>query len=143
MGQKIELGKARNIGAGIVTEPIGVEERMSLLENRLTKLTKAFNAVNSAIVKDARQQVEYDKTGNYANKDGIPIGISLLGQSTRGGAYVLSIKHNGYYIGTTGYDSLSAAAEAASGVRRSGWTFWKMPDGRTIKEAYGKTNGQI
>ena len=52
--------------------------------------------------------------------------------------YVLSIKHDRYYIGTTGYDSLSSAAEAASGVRRSGWTFWKMPDGRTVKEAYGK-----
>lgn len=129
------------MGAGIIAEPITVEERMNLLDERLTSLTKAFNAVNSAIVKDSRQQAEYDKTGNYANKDGIPIGISLLGQSTRGGTHVLSVKHNGYYIGTMEYDSLSAAAEASSGVRRSGWTFWRMPDGRTVKEAYGKANG--
>lgn len=141
MGAKIKLGKTHNIGAGIIAKPMTVEERMDLLDERLTSLTKAFNAVNSAIVKDSRQQEEYDKTGNHANKDGVPIGISLLGRSTRGGTHVLSVKHNGYYIGTTEYDSLSAAAEASSGVRRSGWTFWRMPDGRTVKEAYGKANG--
>lgn len=140
MGQKIKLGKTHNMGAGIIAKPITIEERMTLLDDRLTNLTKAFNAINSAIVKDSRQQ-EQSNTGTHVNKDGIPIGLSLLGQSTRGGTHVLSIKHDGYYIGVTGYDSLSAAAEAASGVRRSGWTFWRMPDGRTIKEAYGKPNG--
>jgi len=142
MGQKIRLGKAY-IGNGVIAKPMTVEQRMNLLDERLTELTSAFNAVNSAIVKDSRQQAEYDKTGNYANKNGVPIGISLLGQSTRGGTHVLSVKHDGYYIGTVKYDSLSAAAEASSGVRRSGWTFWKMTDGRSIKEAYGKANGQI
>lgn len=141
MGQKIKLGKTHSMGAGIISKPITMEERMTSLDDRLTDLTKAFNAINSTIVKDSRQQKEQDSTGTHVNKDGIPIGLSLLGQSTRGGTHVLSIKHNGYYIGIMMYDSLSAAAEAASGVRRSGWTFWKMPDGRTIKEAYGKPNG--
>ena len=141
MGQKIKLGKTHNIGAGIIAKPMTIEEKMTLLDDRLTNLTKAFNAINSAIVKDSRQQEEQDNKGAHVNKDGIPIGVSLLGQSTRGGTHVLSIKHDGYYIGVTGYDSLSAAAEVASGVRRSGWTFWRMPDGRTVKEAYGKPNG--
>lgn len=141
MGQKIKLGKAHKIGAGVVSAPITIEERMKLLESRITTLTKAFNAVNSERVKDSRQQTDYNGPRSHTNKDGLPIGISLLGQSTRGGTYVLSVKHDKYYIGTAVYDSLSAAAEAASGVRRSGWTFWRMTDGRTVKEAYGKTNG--
>jgi hypothetical protein len=138
MGQKIELGKAHTVGTGVVSEPKTLNERINLLEKSMRSLTQAFNAINSAIVKDGRQQEVYD---DLSNKDGIPIGTSLLGQSTRGGTYVLSVKHNKYCIGTTEYDSLSAAAEAASGVRRSGWTFWRIPDGRTVKEVYGKTNG--
>ena len=141
MGQKIELGKSHDLGKAVLTEPTTINERVALLEDRITSLTKAFNAVNSAIVKDGRQQGEYNLLGNKANKDGILIGVSLLGNSTRGGTHVLSVKHDRYYIGATGYDSLSAAAEAASGVRRSGWTYWKMPDGRTVKEVYGKANG--
>lgn len=142
MGQKIELGKAHSVGTGIITKPATLNERIDLLEENIATLTKAFNAVNSAVVKDARQQVIYDTLGNTElNKDGIPIGISLLGQSVHGGTHVLSVLSDKYYIGTTGYDSLSAAAEAASGVRRSGWTFWKMLDGQTIKEVYGKRNG--
>ena len=143
MGQKIELGKAHNIGTGMVSKPKTIDERMNLLEENIACLTRAFNAVNSAIVKDARQQELYDNINPIGglNKDGLPIGISLLGQSTRGGIHVLSVKQDKYYIGTSDYESLSAAAEAASGVRRSGWTFWKVLDGRTIKEAYGKVNG--
>ena len=43
---------------------------------------------------------------------------------------------DGYYIDNVKYYSLSAAAEAVSGVRRSGWTFWKLVDGTTVKEAF-------
>lgn len=138
MGRKIELGKAHTVGTGVVSKPQTINERINLLERSMKSLTQAFNAVNSAIVKDNRQQDIYD---GLLNKDGIPVETSLLGQSIRGGTYVLSVKHNKYYIGTAEYDSLSAAAEAASGVRRSGWTFWRIPDGRTVKEVYGKTNG--
>lgn len=142
MGQKIELGKAHSLGTVIVTAPTTLNERIDILEERITSLTKAFNNVSSVIVKDARQQTTYDNLDNNINKDGLQIGTSLLGQSTRGGTYVLTVKHDKYYLGITGYDSLSAAAEVASGVRRSGWTFWRLPDGRTVKEVYGKTNGQ-
>lgn len=134
MGQKIELGKARSIGTGIISEPKTLDEQINMLEERITSLTKAFNSV---IAEDNRQQ--------NINKDGIPIDISLIGQSMRGGIHVLSVKPNKYHIGTSEYESLSAAAEAASGVRRSGWTFWKMPNGKTVKEVYGgqKTQKEI
>lgn len=143
MGQKIELGKAHSINVGMISEPSTIEEKVVLLEDRITELTKSFNAINSNMVKDSRQCTKHSNIGSRINKDGLPIGMSLLGNSTQGGTHVLSIKHDKYYIGIIGYDSLSAAAEAVSGVRRSGWTFWKTPDGRTVKEAYGRTNGQI
>jgi len=138
MGQKIELGKTCGVGTGIVSAPTTVKEQVTLLEERVASLTRIFNTISSDLVKKTRHQ---DIHNVYTNKDGIPIDISLLGQSMRGGIHVLSVKQDKYYIGTSGYDSLSAAAEAASGIRRSGWVFWKTPDGRTVKEVYGKTNG--
>ncbi|RLI56702.1 MAG: hypothetical protein DRO87_07760, partial [Candidatus Thorarchaeota archaeon] len=55
-----------------------------------------------------------------------------------GQMYILRPTPEGFRVGDQIYKSLSAAAEAVSGVRRSGWTFWKLPDGRTAKEAFGK-----
>ena len=136
MGQKIELGKAYSIGSGIVSKPKTLDEQIALLEKRIATLTRAFNAGIS------RQVGDINEDDMPVNKDGIPINISLIGQSMRGGIHVLTVTQNKYLIGTTGaYDSLSAAAEAASGIRRSGWTFWKLPNGKTVKEVYGKTNG--
>lgn len=140
MGQKIELGKAHN--TAIISKPKTLDERINLIERNIKSLTQAFNAVNSAIIKKTRRPEIYNSgLYNNVNKDGIPIGISLLGHSMRGGTHILSVKQNKYCIGISEYDSLSAAAEASSGVRRSGRTFWKMPNGRTIKETFGKTNG--
>ena len=137
MGQKtIELGRAHNVNAGIISKPKTIADKINLLDERITSLTQTFNAISNAMIKDDRQQHVYDDI----NRDGIPIGTSFLGQSTRGGMHVLSVKQDRYYIGTSGYDSLSAAAEASSGVRRSGWTFWKTYDGKTVKEVYGKRN---
>ena len=139
MGQKIALGTGLPTEAAMVTTPSTIEERMSVLQKQVEDLMKAFHVVNSIRIKDKRQQDTYKEIPIVnANKDGIPIGISLLGSSVRGGIHVLTIKADGYYIGITKYESLSAAAEAVSGVRRSGWAYWKLPDGRTVKEAFGK-----
>jgi hypothetical protein len=139
MGQKIALGAELPTGVAMVAAPSTIEERVSILQKQVEELTKAFHVVNSLRIKDKRQQDAYKESPLVnANKDGIPIGISLLGSSTRGGIHVLTIKIDGYYIGITKYESLSAAAESVSGVRRSGWTYWKLPDGRTVKEAFGK-----
>jgi len=140
MGEKIALGAAMpSSGTAIVSEPITIEERVAALQRQVEDLVKAFHTINSIRVKDKRQQEIYDDP-NFANanKDGIPIGLSLMGSSVRGGIHVLTVNADGYYIGITKYDSLSAAAEVVSGVRRSGWTYWKLPDGRTIKEVFGK-----
>jgi hypothetical protein len=72
------------------------------------------------------------------NKDGIPVAMPLFGESTKGGKSFLTVHQDRYKIGDKEYDSLSAAAEAVSGVRRSGWTFWKTPEGKSVKEAFGQ-----
>ncbi len=71
------------------------------------------------------------------NKDGIPIGTVCLGATEKSPfLYYLTVVVDGYVVGSHKFASLSAAAEAVSFVRRSGWTFWKLIDGRTLKEAY-------
>lgn len=134
MGNKIELGQAHNVGTCVMVQPATVEERLNSLEIKINMLARTFRTGNN------RSRTPYHFKDSV-NKDGIPVNTSLVGQSTRGGLHVLSVRPDKYYIGTSGYDSLSSAAEASSGVRRSGWTFWKTLNGKTVKEAYGKYNG--
>jgi hypothetical protein len=68
-------------------------------------------------------------------KNRVPVGTTLIGK-TKNLTFFLTTTEDGYNVGTTKYDSLSAAAEAVSGCRRSGWTFWKLDDGRTAKEVF-------
>lgn len=139
MGKRIALGKAMNAGTALVAEPqeLTIEEKITALQRQVEELTKAFNIVNTLRLKDKRSfgHIEYQEE---VNKDGIPLGLILLGNSMRGGTSVLNVYPEGYYIGNNQFDSLSAAAEYVSGVRRSGWTFWRMPNGQTLKEAFGK-----
>lgn len=136
---EIALGKACKSKAGVITQPQTVEERITVMEKWLVELTASFNAVNSTRLKDKRTS-ERSNTKDVAtgdlNKDGIEIGSSFIGVSSKSGIFVLTVQADGYYVGETRFDSLSAAAEAVSGVRRSGWTFWKLTDGRTLKEAF-------
>jgi hypothetical protein len=122
----------------ISNNPISLEERVIILQQQVEDLIKAFHIINGVNVKDSRRREIHEIDTVNTNKDGIPIGISLMGASIKGGIRVLTVNNDGYYIGITKYESLSAAAEAVSGTRRSGWTYWKIPDGRTIKEAFGK-----
>lgn len=139
MGEKIALGAAVRSTITVADDTMTLEERVRVLQQQVEDLVKAFHTVNSIRIKDKRQQEVYDNPYlTDANKDGIPIGMSLLGSSVKGGIHVLTVNADGYYIGITKFDSLSAAAEAVSGVRRSGWTYWKLPDGRTVKETFGK-----
>lgn len=140
MGAKVALGvNGSDTIKAVVSKPTTLEEKVKLLTLQIEELTKAFHALNSVHVKNRRQELYDMFTDQHVNKDGIPIGTSLLGVSTRGGIHVLTIKGDKYYIGEQPFDSLSAAAEASSGVRRSGWTYWKLSDGRTVREAFGKT----
>jgi len=134
----IALGKACDVSSGIMTQPLTTEERLATIEKWLVDLTTAFNTINSTRLKDKRTIDKRDKyiTVNDLNKDGIEVGSSFIGESQCTGIFVLTVRGDGYYVGETPYASLSAAAEAVSGVRRSGWTFWKLTDGRTLKEAF-------
>ena len=132
MGNKIELGNTHGVATCIIAQPCTVEERLDSLEKKMSLLVQTFRNNNKN---------SFRSKNPHINKDGIPINTSLVGQSARGGLHVLSVKPDKYYIGTSGYDSLSSAAEASSGVRRSGWIFWKTLNGKTVKEAYGKHNG--
>ena len=139
MGSKIALGAAAKAAVGTATKPQTIEEKLDALQRQVDALTQAFHAVNSVRIKDKRREQTFENVSiSDANRDGLPIGLSLMGVSMRGGIHVLQIRKDGYYIGTAKFASLSAAAEAASGVRRSGWTYWKLADGRTVKEAFGK-----
>jgi len=139
MGKKIALGSAMLDSTAIISNnPISLEERVIILQQQVEDLIKAFHIINGVNVKDSRRREIHEIDTVNTNKDGIPIGISLMGVSIKGGIRVLTVNNDGYYIGITKYESLSAAAEAVSGTRRSGWTYWKIPDGRTIKEAFGK-----
>lgn len=146
MGKKISLGAEQSVGTTIVTKSATLEERVAALQRHIEELAAAFHAVNSIRIKDKRQSgiIETNKTPSVVldegtkNYDGIPIGIALLGISSRNGTRFLTVEVDGYYIGSKRFDTLSAAAEYTSGVRRSGWTFWKLPDGRTVKEAFGR-----
>lgn len=132
MNNKIPLGAAAPASIAVVEAPKSLEEKVELLRQQVEELTKAFNGVCQVKLKESRQQRVYNRTRK------IPIGTAFYGKSTINGVYILNVLHDGYYVGNTKYSSISAAAEAVSGVRRSGWTFWKLPDGRTAKEAFKK-----
>ena len=133
MGKAVELGKpAKKSATGMIVKPRSVEDRIFALENMIANIMAV--RVNSQNKPGMRTSNAYENVPT--NKDNIPIGISMIGL-TKFGPRILTVTKNGYYIGTDKYNSLSAAAEAASGiVRKSGWVFWKLADGRTAKEAF-------
>ena len=59
---------------------------------------------------------------------------------------IMKVDADGYIVGLIKHKSMSAAAEAAGAPKRkSGWRFWKLPDGRSAKEvyrSYGGDNGE-
>jgi len=130
----LALGKApARSGVAKAIKPRSVEDRLLAIENMLASIIE-INSKNTEITKQNKYLNAYD--GTPKNKDGLPLYISVIG-STRLGPRILYVADDGYYLGNDKYTSLSAAAETASGIiRKSGWAFWKLPDGRTIKEAF-------
>jgi hypothetical protein len=123
--------------------PANIEEQVAYLEKRVYHLTNAMDSLFT-VVKGLSDNVNMEKDNRLndvieikkkENKVEIPEGTVLTGK-TKGLSYFLHTKDGGFYVGITRYDSLSAAAEGISGVRRSGWTFWRLPDGKTVKEAF-------
>lgn len=123
--------------------PVSADEKITALEQIVSSLSNSVDSM-FAMVKDMCSKIDTDKNKaieaviakkKSENKVEIPEGTILTGK-TKGLSYFMQIKDGAFYVGITRYDSLSAAAEGVSGVRRSGWTFWKLPDGKTVKEAF-------
>ena len=137
MKDKIPLGRAiSRQGTAFSVEPQTVEERIAVIEQRLTSMARTFYEVcnNKPGVTEQNAYKEKEPESN-TNKDGIPIGTILIGVS-RSVPFILTVNANAYAVQNAEYQSLSSAAEAVSGCRRSGWTFWKIPNGLTAKEAF-------
>lgn len=137
MAEFVPLVKAApKSGTGMAVKPKTVEDRLTVLEDVVSTLMRANIGLRSN--KCRTDSSAYARSTK--NRDGIPVGISLIGL-TDFGPRILTVLEDGYYIGDQRFGSLSAAAEAASGiVRKSGWVFWKMPDGRKVKDVF-KTKG--
>jgi len=139
--KEIQLGRGLpSQGVAVTKEPETIEERVKMLEERFHAMTIAFHATRNMLAKKEAENniVEEVFGGQPKNRDGIPLNTTLMGV-TKGITYILIVNDLGEYIvGNSKYPSLSAAAEAVSGTRRSGWTFWYANDGRPAKEAFGK-----
>lgn len=123
MTEKIQLGKDTGV-SGNATAMVPDEERIRLLEKNVDVIFRMLdNVINIGVRSDGE------------NDSKIPNGTTFLGR-TKGEIFVLSVDDNNFNVGDRVFPSLSAAAEAVSGCRRSGWTFWKLVDGRTAKEAF-------
>lgn len=122
MVERFQLGKYAGLSGDAVI-PISDEDRIKLLENKMATVLQMLNNVNTSAM------------SNSETKNKIPVGTTLIGK-TKDRTFFLTVMGEGYNVGITKYDSLSAAAEAVSGCRRSGWAFWKLNDGRTAKEVF-------
>lgn len=131
----VALGKAPvRSGTAKAIKPRSVEDRLSALENMLVSILEITKG--NAQIADKPDNNLNAYVGMPRNKDGLPLNISLIG-STKFGPRILYVSEDGYYLGNDLYTSLSAAAEAASGIiRKSGWVFWKLPDGKSIKSTF-------
>ncbi len=144
-----EQAKCVALGDDVEIEVVEVEEprpqtpdeRLGFLEQRLIHMTNMLDSL-FAMVKDLsdttdkEKNEEINKTIDKKKADlTIPVDTILTG-NTKGLSYFLQVRKDGFYVGETKHESLSAAAEVISGTRRSGWTFWKLPDGRTVKEVF-------
>lgn len=130
------LGRAApKSSIGLAVQPKTTEQKIERLETIVSSLMEANAKLRGK--RRGRELNAYE--GQPTNRHGIPIGLSLLGL-TKWGARILTVTKDGYYIGQDRYNSLSAAAEATSGIiRKSGWVFWKLPDGRTAKQVFKGT----
>ena len=129
----------------VCPQPQTQDERITGIENKINQLALSLDSIHS-IIKKLRDRSEVRK--DYAiseriektNSDmKIPEGTVLVG-ITRNAPYYCEVKSGAFYVGVTRYSTLSSAAEGVSGVRRSGWTFWRLSggkhNGRTVKEIF-------
>jgi len=127
-------------------DPITIEERVLYLEQSVKQHTISLDSLYT-LVKELQNDKEHVKymekidEGIEVNKpdNKIPVGTRLKGM-TKGIPFWCIVKDDGFYVGITHYNSLSAAAQGVSGIRRSGWAFWKFDngknEGKSVKDIY-------
>lgn len=141
MKYPIPLGAAPDPGVPAACYAVSVDklsevERLAILEEQVGHMSRVIAALRKRVKKD---HSAYEAAGEAEglNKDSIPVGTVCTGATDKSPFFFyLTVLEDGYQVGSMIFESLSAAAERVSGVRRSGWTFWKLPGGRTLKEVY-------
>jgi len=132
----MSIQKQKNIA--VKANPINTQEEIEDLRFKLEAITEMFYALKKRFSKKGKSEKNIEKAEEVFNNDGIPLNSSFIG-FTRNSSFpfILIVDENGTYkVGSKKFKSLSASAKFVSGVRRSGWTFWKLFDGRTLKEVY-------
>ena len=119
-------------------KPESFQEEFEDMRLKLDSITEMFYIFKKRYNEKKNKKSKKVKTKDISNKDGIPLNSSFIGYTKNSNyPFILIIDaHGKYKIGEKVFNSLSASAEFVSGVRRSGWTFWKLFDGRTLKEVY-------
>lgn len=126
---EIALGTAAPKGRSLMLSvaKLNPEKRLELLEKQVSAMQQVIQQL----------QKEGSSSAYEGKKKELPIGLVCIGRTEKSSApYFLTVREDGFHVGASVYNSLSAAAEAVSGVRRSGWTFWRTPEGYTLKEVY-------
>lgn len=135
--------------SGQIQTEMTIEERIESLEDTLEilkntisfiyrKICGTYNAYEEKIEKPTEEtDKNLNKNSiNVLNKDGIDVNTTFIGVS-KNIPYVLCVHKEFYTVGNKQYNTLSAAAEGVSGVRRSGWDFWRDSiNGKSLKELY-------
>jgi len=138
--QKAALGSTQMVSSGmcLAVDPakLNPDERILLLEEQMRHMQRVIMRLRKEQGGSPAKKAMGLPADN-PNKDGVPIGTVCLGATEKSPfLFYLTVEADGYRVGSTHFESLSAAAEAVSLVRRSGWAFWKLLDGRTLKEAF-------
>ena len=136
----IPLGTPSTIqGTCLAVSPakLSDSERLRVLEDQVSYMSRVIAALKRELKKANNAYEAEAVPEGTLNKHGIPIGTVCTGVTEKSPAlFYLTVLEDGYQVGSKIYESLSAAAQHISGVRRSGWTFWKLSTGLTLKEVY-------
>ena len=126
--------------------PVTIEERITYLEQMVKQHTLSLDSLfqivkvlrDENVSQDMQKHIDKRIADNKSDST-IPVGTVLKGM-TNGTPFWCVVKKDGFWVGVTRYPSLSAAAQGVSGVRRSGWAFWRFDngeyEGKTVKEVY-------
>jgi len=135
---KAALGSGTDAGICIAVDTMDLDpnDRIFVLEEQMKHMLRVITRLRKE-QHGTPASAHPTSPASATNKDGIPLGTVCYGVTEKSPLlYYLTVEADGYVVGAHKFPSLSAAAEAVSLVRRSGWAFWHMLDGRTLKEVF-------